>query len=312
MKFVISGGTGFIGSYLLRHITREPHEIILLTRSSSRIQKINAAVVRYVQWDPYADGKWMAEVNGADVVINLVGKSVVEQRWNEKVKQEILESRIIPTQLLVAAIEEAPLKPSVFISASAVGYYGNRNDEIITENSFPGKDFLAYVVQEWEGAAYKAEKFGVRVSTPRIGLVLAKDGGMISKMLLPFQLFIGGPIGSGKQFLPWIHIEDVVQGMLYPIENKHFRGTYNLVSPNPVTMKEFAKTFGKVLHRPSWVPVPSFILSTMFGEGGKVILSGQRAMPKNLVKTGFQFSFTELHSALQNILLQDGKSSRSA
>ncbi|MEW5798124.1 MAG: TIGR01777 family oxidoreductase [Bacteroidota bacterium] len=303
MKVVISGGTGFIGTYLLRSLVKEPHEIVLLTRLLSRSEKTDAAVVRYVQWKPYLAGKWMDEINGADVVINLVGKNVVEQRWNEKAKQEIYDSRIIPTKLIVDAIGSARSKPSLLISASAVGYYGNRENEIITEESSGGNDFLAYVVREWEGAAYRAEQYGVRVATPRTGLVLAKNGGMIAKMLLPFRLFIGGPIGNGKQYLPWIHIDDVVRGMLFPIENKNFRGVYNLAAPNPVTMKEFAKAFGSVLHRPSWIPVPSFVLRTMFGDGGKVILSGQRALPNKLLSEGFIFSHTEVHDALKQILM---------
>ncbi|MBI2427255.1 MAG: TIGR01777 family protein [Ignavibacteriales bacterium] len=301
MKFIISGGTGFIGSYLLRALSSSPHQIVLLTRSPSRIQQINNATVRHVSWNPYEPGAWMEEINDADVVINLVGKNVVEQRWNEKAKQEIYDSRVIPTKLIVDAIQQARSKPSLLISASAVGYYGDRDNEVITEESFGGNDYLAYVVREWEGAAYRAEQYGVRVATPRTGLVLAKNGGMIAKMLLPFRMFVGGPIGNGKQFLPWIHINDVVRGFLYPVENINFRGVYNLVSPNPVTMKEFARTFGNVLRRPSWAPVPSFVLTALFGEGGKVILSGQRAVPKKLLSAGYQFLFSDLKTALQNI-----------
>lgn len=302
MKFVITGGTGFIGSYLLQTLSSSPHQIVLLTRSSSRSQRINNATVRYISWNPYAAEAWMEELNGTDVVINLAGKNVVEQRWSEKAKQEIYDSRIIPTKLIVDAIGKARSKPSLLISASAVGYYGDRDTETITEESSSGNDYLAYVVREWEGAAYRAEQYGVRVATPRTGLVLAKNGGMIAKMLLPFQLFLGGPIGNGKKFLPWIHINDVVRGMLFPIENINFRGEYNLVSPNPVTMTEFAKAFGSALHRPSWIPVPSFVLKAMFGEGGKVILSGQRALPKKLLSGGYHFEFMDLKSALHNIL----------
>lgn len=302
MKFVITGGTGFIGSYLLQTLSSLPHRIVLLTRSHSRSLQMNNAEVRYVSWNPYAAGDWMEEINDADVVINLVGKNVVEQRWNEKTKQEIYDSRIIPTKLIVDAIQRARSKPSLLISASAVGYYGDRDNEVITEESLGGNDYLAYVVREWEGAAYLAEQFGVRVATPRTGLVLAKNGGMIAKMLLPFRLFAGGPIGNGKQFLPWIHIDDVVRGFLYPVEEVNFRGIYNLVSPNPVAMKEFARSFGSALHRPSWIPVPPFVLTALFGEGGKVILSGQRALPEKLLSAGYQFLFPDLKTALQNIV----------
>jgi uncharacterized protein (TIGR01777 family) len=302
MKYLIAGGTGFIGSHLSAHLSRGRHDIVLLTRSSSRTAVLNSASVRYVHWDPYASGEWMKEVDGADIVINLIGKNVFENRWNEKVKKEILDSRVIPTRLIVQAISAAVRKPSLMISASAVGYYGDRQDETITEESAPGNDFLADVVNQWEGAAYEAERFGVRVATPRIGLVLEKSGGMIGKMLLPFQLFAGGPIGSGKQYLPWVHMEDVMRGILYPAENTIFRGVYNLVSPLPITMNEFAKKFGAVLHRPSWIPVPSFALTLLYGEGGAVILSGQRALPKRLLESGYVFSYTDLSAALRNIV----------
>ncbi len=302
MKILITGGTGFIGSHLAHHLSKESHHIILLTRSASRMIKLNNATVNYIHWNPQTSGVWENELNGCDIVINLIGKNVFEQRWNSKVKQEILNSRIIPTKLLVAAIARSERKPSLLISASAVGFYGDRNDEMITEQSSGGKDFLADVVKQWEGAAYEAEQFGVRVATPRIGLVLEKSGGMIGKMLMPFKLFVGGPIGSGRQFLPWVHMDDVVGGILYPIKNNNFSGVYNLVSPNPVAMNEFSKIFGNVLHRPSWIPVPDIALQILYGEGSKVILSGQKVVPEKLIASGFQFTFPELEPALQNIL----------
>jgi hypothetical protein len=302
MKYLIAGGTGFIGSHLLNHLSRDRHDIVLLTRGATRTASMHNATLRYVYWDPYKSGEWMKEIDGSDTVINLIGKNVFENRWNEKVKKEIFDSRVIPTRLIVQAIGAAVRKPALMISASAVGFYGDRQDETITEESAPGKDFLADVVKQWEGAAYEAEQYGVRVATPRIGLVLEKSGGMIGKMLLPFQLFAGGPIGSGKQYLPWVHMEDVVRGILYPVENKTFRGVYNLVSPSPITMNEFAKKFGAVLRRPSWLPVPSIALTILYGEGGAVILSGQRALPKRLLESGYVFSYTELPAALHNIV----------
>jgi hypothetical protein len=303
MKFVISGGTGFIGSYLLRSLAQNHHAIVVLTRSSSRQPvELNHSVARYVQWDPRHAGTWQKEIDGADVIINLAGKNVFENRWNERAKQEIRSSRVIPTQLIVDAIAAAAKKPPVLISVSAVGYYGDRGEELINEQSSSGNDFLAGIVQEWERAAYRAEQFGVRVATPRIGLVLQKNDGMIGRMLLPFRLFVGGPIGSGKQYVPWIHMEDVVRGILFPVEHSTLSGVYNLVSPNPVTMKEFAKLFGSVIHRPAFFPVPPFVLTMLFGEGGKVILSGQRAYPEKLISSGFTFSFPLPGPALQNIL----------
>lgn len=302
MKILVTGGTGFIGSNLLRLLSAETHHIILLTRSESRSVTVNGSTVQYLRWDPYNNGLWTKEINGCDIVINLIGKNVFEKRWNEKVKQEILNSRVLPTKLLVEAIARAERKPSLLISASAVGFYGNRNEEIITEESSGGGDFLADVVKQWESAAYEAEQYGVRVATPRIGLVLEKSGGMIGKMLLPFLLCVGGPIGSGKQFLPWIHMDDVVRGLLYPMEDKDFRGIYNLVSPNPVSMNEFSSMFGNILHRPSWIPVPDLALQILYGEGAKVILSGQKAIPQRLLAAGYQFSYPELKTAMNNIL----------
>ncbi|HAP35510.1 MAG TPA: TIGR01777 family protein [Bacteroidetes bacterium] len=302
MKILITGGTGFIGSHLVKYLSKESHHIVLLTRSISRTSTLNNATMKYIHWDPQMIGEWTDELNDCDMVINLIGKNVFEERWNEKVKQEILNSRIIPTKLLVEAIGRAKHKPSLLISASAVGFYGDRNDEIITEVSSGGNDFLADVVKQWEGAAYEAEKFGVRVATPRIGLVLEKSGGMIGKMLLPFKLFVGGPIGSGKQFLPWVHMDDVVRGILYPIGNKNFRGIYNLVSPNPISMNDFSAIFGKIIHRPSWIPAPNFALQILYGEGAKVILSGQKAIPEKLLAAGYQFSYPELKTAMNNIL----------
>jgi len=302
VKFVITGGTGFIGGRLVRHLSSAPHDIVLLTRSAPRTERLNAAVVRRVTWDPLRTGAWAKEVDGADAVINLVGKNVFEQRWNARVKRAILESRTVPTALLVEAMAAAAKRPPLFVSASAVGYYGECGADDVTEENAGGSDFLAYVVQEWEGAAYAAERLGVRVATPRIGLVLQKEGGMVAKMLLPFRLFAGGPVGTGRQYLPWVHMEDVVRGLLYPVENASFRGVYNLAAPSPVTMKEFAAEFGGVLRRPSWAPVPPFVLSLLFGEGGAVILSGQRALPKRLEEAGFRFSYTELRTALENIL----------
>lgn len=303
MKILITGGTGFIGSHLVHHLSKESHYIVILTRGESKITTVNNATVKYIHCNPQTTGAWAKELEGCEIVINLIGKNVFEERWNGKVKQEILNSRIIPTKLLVEAISRTERKPSLLISASAVGFYGDRNYETITEQSSGGSDFLADVVRQWEFAAYEAEKFGVRVATPRIGLVLEKSGGMIGKMLLPFQLFAGGPIGNGRQFLPWVHMDDVVRGILYPLENNNFCGVYNLVSPNPVTMNEFSKIFGQELHRPSWIPVPDIALQILYGEGAKVILSGQKAIPEKLLSSGYQFSFSDLKKAMQNIFI---------
>lgn len=301
MRILFTGGTGFIGNAIINALAPTPSDLVLLTRGEKRMELRGALTLKYVPWDAATPGDWMSAVDGCDAVINLVGKNVFEQRWNEKVKKGILESRTHSTRLLVDAIAKATVRPKVLVSASAVGFYGDRNEETITERSSGGSDFLADVVRQWEAEAYRAEQFGVRVATPRIGLVLEKSGGMIGKMLLPFRMFVGGPIGTGRQFLPWVHMEDVVRGILYPLENESFSGVYNLTSPHPVTMDEFSRTFGAVLHRPSWLPVPNFALQALYGEGAKVILSGQRAVPERLLEAGFQFSHTELQPALASM-----------
>lgn len=302
MKIIITGGTGFIGTHLLAQLSRHDHSIVMFTRGAAGKKTVGRADVTYIHWDPLSRGDWMDEINGSDLIINLIGKNVFEERWNSRVKQQILDSRIIPTRLIVEAISAAGHRPSLMISASAVGFYGNRGEETVTEESSGGDDFLADVVRQWEAAACKAEQFGVRVALPRIGLVLEKSGGMIGKMLLPFRMFAGGPIGSGRQFLPWVHMEDVVRAILFPIDHPSFRGFYNLVSPHPATMIEFSRTFGAVLHRPSWLPVPDLALSILYGEGAKVILSGQKAVPHKLRAAGYQFLFSELKPALRSVL----------
>ncbi|MBW7887220.1 MAG: TIGR01777 family protein [Bacteroidetes bacterium] len=302
MKIIITGGTGFIGTALCNLISREAHELVLFSRSIHPKKKLQQAVVRYVQWNAGEEGEWQNEIEGASVVINLAGKNLFEHRWNKKIKKEIWNSRILATKKLVEAVQSARHKPELLISASAVGVYGNRGSELLNEQSSTGNDFLANLVAAWEKEAFNAEQAGVRVATPRIGLVLEKSGGIIERMLLPFKLCAGGPIGSGEQILSWIHMADVVRGIIFPIENKNFSGVYNLTAPNAVTMKEFSKIFGKILHRPSRLPVPKAALKILFGEAAEAIVSSQHAVPEKLLHAGFSFSFPEITSALENIL----------
>lgn len=302
MNILITGGTGFIGTALIRTLAAQGHSIVLLTRGPSGAFTSGTTTVVRRQWDPLRRGEWMTELGRCDVVINLVGKNLFEQRWNARVKQQILESRVAPLQLIAEAIGNAAKKPSLLISASAVGYYGDRGTEPLTETSTGADDFLGDVVRQWEGAAQVSQKFGVRVATPRIGLVLGKEGGMIGTMLLPFRMFVGGPVGSGDQFLPWVHMEDVVRGLLLPMERPDLSGPYNLVAPNPVTMRDFARQFGAALHRPSWIPVPGFALSLLYGEGAKAILAGQKVIPAALQSAGFEFTFPLLGPALADLL----------
>ncbi|MDD8017517.1 MAG: TIGR01777 family oxidoreductase [Bacteroidota bacterium] len=302
MKILITGGTGFIGTHLLHQLTKTSNDIVLLTRSAPSRHVFHTANVRCVQWDAKTFGVWTEELLDADVVINLIGKNIFEQRWNKKVKRELAESRVHATQLLVEAMRQHKHKPHVFVSVSAVGYYGDTGEEPVIETSPAGKDFLAQLVLAWETAALKAELDGVRVALPRVGIVLHNNSDIIQRLLLPFRMFVGGWIGSGKQYMSWIHADDVVRGILFAIENTQVAGAFNLVSPQPVQSKEFSRIFGKILHRPSWIPVPTILLKIFFGEVSEVITTGQKVVPQKLLRFGFQFSFPTLESALRQIL----------
>lgn len=302
MKILITGGTGFIGTHLLHQLSKSSNDIVLLTRSAPSTHMLNLATVRRVQWDARTFGVWTEELQDTAVVINLIGKNIFERRWNKKVKKELVESRVHATQLLVEGMNQQKHKPDVFVSVSAVGYYGDTGKESVTETSSAGKDFLAQLVFEWEAAALKAERHDVRVALPRIGIVLHKNSDFVQRLLLPFRIFVGGWIGSGQQYISWIHIDDVVKGIVFAIENTNVRGAYNLVSPHPVQLKEFCSAFGKILHRPSWIPVPTVLLKFFFGEVTEVITTGQKVVPQKLMDIGFQFSFPDLDSALVQIL----------
>lgn len=296
MNIVIAGGTGFIGEYLVDYLLRHKHTVTLLTRSS---REKNTAV-RSVQWDGKTLGSWADVIDGADAVINLAGKNIFT-RWSDENKQAILASRLNATRVLVQAIKRASRKPSVFVSASAVGYYGDTGSEDVRESHAPGNDFLANVCRQWEEASHEAREAGVRVANPRFGIVLGKDGGALKPMTLQFNLLVGGYLGNGQQFFPWVHIDDLVRAVVLLLEQQNVDGPYNVTAPHPVRMKEFASTLGEVMHRPSWLPVPAFALRIVLGEASGLLLNGQRVLPAALVQQGFSFSFPTAHEALQNI-----------
>lgn len=299
MHIVIAGGTGFIGNHLVDYLLRQNHNVSLLTRSSK--EKTGSA--RSVPWDGKTIGAWADVIDGADAVINLAGKNIFT-RWSEENKRAILASRLDSTRALVQAIEQAKRKPAVFISASAVGYYGDTGDEEVTELHAPGNDFLAKVCVQWEAASHAAREAGVRVVNPRFGIVLGKDGGALQQMKLQFNLFVGGYLGNGKQFFPWIHIDDLVRALALLLDRQETSGPYNIAAPHPVRMKEFTSTLGDVMHRPSWLPVPTFALELVLGEASGLLLNGQRVLPVALVQQGFTFSFPTAREALQNIFTQ--------
>lgn len=300
MKTVLFGGSGFLGSHLLSQLLGSGHNVTLVTRRPDKVRSEISPTVTIVPWTP-AEGI-AGTIDGSDAIINLSGESIGERRWSAKRKDEILSSRIDTTRAIVDAIGNASKKPTVLLNASAVGYYGNVENDEVTETYPAGTDFLAGVCQRWENEAMKAEQLGIRVVLPRTGVVLAKNGGALERMILPFKLFAGGPLGSGKQWFPWIHIEDEIRGMIHLLEDEKLSGPVNLTAPGPVTMKQFCSALGKAMHRPSWAPVPAFILKTVLGEmADALVLGGQKVLPKKLLESGFRFRYAHVNQALADI-----------
>lgn len=297
MNILIAGGTGLLGTYLTEHLLRQQHSVCVLTRSP--IAPSNGA--RVALWNGKTHGTWLQEIENADAVVNLSGKNILTQ-WSDTAKREIIESRIGTTRLLVEAIQQSSQKPSVFLSASAVGYYGNTGDTPVQEHHTRGTGFLADVCAQWEEASQQLQSVDVRVVNPRIGVVLAHNGGALPSLRRQFSLFAGGHIGNGEQFFPWVHIHDTVLACTRCLEDNTITGACNITAPNPVRMREFASALGSVLHRPSWLHVPAFALRLALGEAAEVLLSSQRALPGALLQKGFAFHFPTVREALRDIL----------
>lgn len=301
MKIAIAGATGFVGSRLVERLQAEGHTVLVLARNAAKAARAfpQAEVVAY---SPLESGPWQAQLAGCDGVVNLAGEPISE-RWTAERKQAILASRQVGTQKIVEAIAQANPKPAVLVNASAVGYYGSSETATFDETSAAGSGFLAEVCQAWEAEATKVKEAGVRLVILRIGIVLGM-GGAIAKMLPPFKLFAGGPIGSGKQWFSWIHRDDLVNLIIYALTHPELAGTYNATAPNPVRMTEFCGTFGEVLNRPSWLPVPPFALEVLLGDGAQVVLEGQQVLPKQTQATGFQYRYPTLKPALQDVIAE--------
>ncbi|HWP60422.1 MAG TPA: TIGR01777 family oxidoreductase [Candidatus Acidoferrales bacterium] len=296
MRFVIAGGTGFIGSALCQRLRAENHSLTILTRGQEKRRAEPGE--NWVTWEPLA-GRIPADLlDGADGVINLAGEPIAARRWTESQKEKIRASRIMATRTLVGAIASARAKPKFLLNGSAVGYYGPRGDEPITEETGSGSDFLARTCVEWEEEAKKAESAGVRVVLLRTGIVLGK-GGALAKMAPPFKFFVGGPLGSGRQWMPWIHMEDEIGLIRFLSGRADASGPFNATAPNPVTMKEFCRALGRALRRPSWAPVPAFALRILLGEMADMLLTGQRVIPERAQKLGYRFRYAHLDDALQ-------------
>jgi len=296
MRIVVAGGTGFLGRALVDSLAADGHAVTILTRRAPTTRDR----VRMVTWTPNGSaGSWASEISGADAVVNLAGESIGGRRWTAQQKRRILDSRLDATRSLVAAIAGAASAPSVLLSASAVGYYGPHGDEIITEDSPAGGDFLADVCARWEAAAQAAAHDRTRVVRMRTGLVLERDGGALPQMLPPFWFGAGGPVGSGRQYWPWIHRADWIALARWVLQTSGVAGAVNATAPNPVTNTDFARALGKALHRPSFMPAPGFALRIILGEmADGLLLSGQRAIPRRAEQGGFTFAYRRVDEAL--------------
>jgi uncharacterized protein (TIGR01777 family) len=300
MRVLITGGSGLVGRALAANLARDGNEVIILSRRPERIIGLPAGVSAK-WWDGHTTEAWSSLVDGADAIINLAGENISSGRWTDERKRGILESRLNVGRAIVQAVEAAARKPRVAIQASGVGYYGPCGDEEITEETPPGHDFLARVAVDWEASTASLEVLGVRRVVIRTGVVLSTAGGALPRMLLPFRLFAGGRLGSGRQWFPWIHIADEVGAIRFLIESESAKGPFNLTAPAPLTNAEFSRFLGQRLRRPAFIPTPGFTLRLLFGEMATVILDGQRAIPRRLLQLGFIFQFPEAASALKDL-----------
>ena len=301
MNLVITGASGFIGSTLVEQLCDEGHTLVLLSRRPPA--KKTLPKKRWLSWQPGVSGEWQKAVDGADGIIHLAGEPIAGKRWTSAQKVKLATSRIETTRALVDALRNARVKPKFLISSSAVGYYGAHGDDTIMEDNAPGSGFLAQLCQDWEAEAIKAKDLGVRVALLRTGIVLGKGNGALAKLVPPFKFFVGGSLGTGKQWFPWIHLSDAVGLVKFLIVNDKAEGPLNVTAPNPVTMAEFCKALGKTLHRPAWAPVPAPLLSLMLGEMAQMLLTGQRAVPQVALRLGYHFKFPKLVGALESLSL---------
>jgi hypothetical protein len=300
MRIFITGGTGFTGRNLARRLAEKGHTILVLTRSKKGPEEPDARIT-YIQGESIKPGPWQEYIKDCDIIINLAGATIFSN-WNKKQKKLILESRVKTTQNVVQALRASAVKKVTLLSASAIGYYGFHKDEELDESAGPGDDFLASVTQAWETEALKAREKGARVVIARFGIVLGEKGGALSMMAPFFKLFIGGPLGKGRQWFSWIHIRDLVEIVVFLIEHPEISGPVNACSPHPLRNKDLAKALGKALCRPSFLRAPAFMVRLLLGEFGNVVLKGRRVLPRRLLQLGFVFQFPEIQGALADIL----------
>ena len=299
MKILIPGGSGFLGSALVNALLEEKHEVIVLSRSPQSAQ-VPSSGVRVVAWDAKTPEGWGHLAGEVDAIINLSGASIGSGRWTKERKALIRSSRQQAGQAIVEALEKASRKPEILIQASGIGAYGDQEDRELDETASRGKDFLASVTEDWEASTAPVEQLGVRQVVIRTGLVTSRNADWIQPLLMIYRWFLGGPLGNGAQWWPWIHIQDYVHAVIFLLKQENARGVYNLVSPNPTRMKDFGKELAHVLKRPYWLPAPAFAVKLVLGEMSMLILEGQRAIPKRLLESGYVYQYPQLRPALED------------
>ena len=304
MRIFLMGGTGLVGSRLIRRLLDRKDQVVLLTRRPEVARQKWGDTVQVVAGDPTQVGPWGSAADDADAVVNLVGEGVFNRRWRAAFKQTLYDSRIKSTENVVQALARSPRAPTgqakVLVNASAIGYYGPHGEEELTEDSPPGDDFLARLCVDWEKAARAAEAHGVRTVLLRVGVVLDREGGALKQMMTPFRFFVGGPVGSGRQYVSWIHHEDLVGLILLALDNAEASGPLNGTAPQPVTNKQFSKALGRALGRPSFLPAPKFALRVMLGPVASLVTSGQRVLPRRALGLGYPFKFPEIDAAVRD------------
>ncbi len=304
MRVIITGGTGLIGRELVRNLQSHGHGAVVLSRHPEGREV--PGNVDMVKWDAESPEGWVDEVEKSDAIVNLAGENIagsglLPDRWTERKKRRILNSRLKAGKAVTEAVKAADNRPEVVVQASAVGYYGTSEDKVFTEDSPPGEDFLADVAVEWEGVTAPVEELGIRRLVIRTGIVLSSKGGVLPRLTLPHRFFLGGPLGSGRQWYSWIHIEDEVRAIRFLLESEEVSGAVNLTAPNPRRNAEFAEELGSLLDRPSSFRVPTFLIRAIFGEASTLVVDGQRVRPARLEELGFEFNFAELDRALSDL-----------
>jgi uncharacterized protein len=301
MRVLIPGGSGLLGRQLAANLSADGYEVILLSRTPERVSGLSVGV-RVERWDGRTASGWGHLTDGAAAIINLAGESLAGGRWTEDAKRKIVHSRTYAGAAVVEAVKAADVKPGLVIQPSGVGYYGPHGDEELTEGNGPGSDFGAQVCVQWEAATEPVEAMGVRRAVIRTGVVLSPDALALKRLILPYRFFVGGRLGSGRQWFSWVHIADYVAGVRFLMDRTDASGNFNLSAPGPMTNADFGKALGRAIGRPSWIPIPAAAMRLLFGEMASVLLEGQRVLPRRLLELGFQFRFPAAGAALRDLL----------